>query len=97
MPGPQAETLLQVGVQRPVELDGPDVRARLQQGAGQRAETGTDLHHGVPRAHLGQFERLAHDVPVDEEILPQETLRGMPESREKLAGAGGSQGHRMPP
>ena len=48
----------------------PRPRPLLREGRlGQRAQAGADLDHGVAPANLGQLERLAHDVAVDEEVL----------------------------
>jgi hypothetical protein len=80
----------EVLVQAVVALDGPDLGAGVEQGVGQRAQAGPDLDDGVARGDTAEFEGLADDVAVDEEILPEETLRLMPELCEQVARGLGS-------
>src|SRR5690606_27396863 len=81
------------GVQGGVAFDGEDLGAGLQQGGGERAEAGADLDHAVAGGHAGEFERLAHDVAIDQKILPEKAFGLMPESGEQIAGGGGRERH----
>ena len=79
------ETRCQFGgemrVERAVFFHRPHLRAGFEQRRGERAESRTDFDHAVARAYRGELERFADDVAIDQEILAEETLRLMTESR----------------
>ena len=83
----------QVPVQSAVLLHRPNLRARLQQGAGERAKSRADFHHRVARRDLAVFERLADYIAVDQKVLSEKPLRVVPQLIEQRAGFVGSQGH----
>ena len=55
----------------PVELDGEDVCSRLEQGQGEAAEAGADLHHAVPGPDAGEAGDPPDGVGVDDEVLTE--------------------------
>jgi hypothetical protein len=65
-----------------VTLDGVNVRARGQQGLGERTQTRTDFDHGVAGSNAGEGQGFVDDVAVDEEVLTECAFRMMAETDE---------------
>ena len=54
-----------------IPFDRPDARATFENCACEGAEAGPDFNYGALRAEFGEFDRLPHDVAIDEEVLSQ--------------------------
>ncbi len=64
-----------VRLERAVELDRVDPSDPLGEIVGEDAEPGTDLEHDVVCVELGEAADDAEDVLVDEEVLPELSVR----------------------
>src|SRR5690606_21744411 len=56
-------------------------------------EAGADIDLAVAGDRAGEFERLEHDVAIDQKILPEKAFGLMHESGEQIAGGGGCKRH----
>lgn len=74
---------------RLVELHGVNYRAAREQRARERPEPRADFHDAIALLDAREFERLAHDVWVNQEILPELFGRRVPEGAQNLRGARG--------
>ncbi len=87
----------QVGEPR-VDLHGDDLRTRLQQPEGQRAEAGSDLQHPGAGADAGEPDDAPHRVRVVYEVLAEPLRRREPEPLREAAHVGRAEesGHGEP-
>jgi hypothetical protein len=64
----------QMEVHRAIGFDRVEVGAGAEQGAGQGAQPRADFDDLVAGLHFAEFERLADDVAVDQEVLTESLL-----------------------
>ena len=90
-----------VRLERPVELDGVDVRDAVGEVGRQDAEPGADLQHDVLRLELGEPPDHAEDVRVGEEVLAELAFRrdahGSPNAAAAFASIRASSSRRLLP
>ena len=80
-------------VEDAILFDGPDFGTGGEQGGGEGAQTGAHLDDGIRGCDTGEIERLAHDVAVDQEVLPQEAFGAVSKAGEQVAGFGEGEWH----
>lgn len=78
-----AESIAQQGLQAVIDLDRHHAHAGLEQQLGQRAGAGPDLEDCVGRRQLSRRDELAHQIEIDEEVLPEPVSRGEPRLSEQ--------------
>ena len=67
-------------VHRAVGLDRIEVGASAEQGAGQCAQSRADFENRIAGLDLAELERLADNIAVDQEVLPEPLLGHMGEA-----------------
>lgn len=80
----------QVLGKRGVALHGPELRATSKDSLGQCAQAGADFYDRASFADVGEFNRLAHNIAIDQEILSQLFVGQMLQLIEELSGSGGT-------
>src|SRR5215218_3690115 len=81
------EEVGEVGLERPVDLDGVDVPRSVGESPREHAEPGPDLQHDVVRTELGESLDHGEDVRVGEEVLAELLLGAHAHGRRKAAAA----------
>ncbi len=83
----------QDGQHTPVDLDRGDLGAGLDQGQGERSESGPDLHHLGTLGDAGQTHDAADRIGVGHEVLTQGPARVQVVGGQQLVDLGSAVGH----
>src|SRR5699024_11923655 len=74
-----------------IDLDGDDLRARLEEPERERPEPRPDLHHRLTRFHPAGPRDFAHGTRIDDEVLPEHFRGPEIEPAREVADVGGAE------